>query len=183
MDPSCRFLRSPVNLAGETEDVIIVTCATEGAEAFGIRGKYSEVAALLAAASHERVTFVDLLRAYTNDVLGAITGGSEGARVTSKALQKIIREGCVKLAVEIVESGTGRIHAAVGEARITTGMAALLDRFEATSDNGVGANHGREPGSRQFKSSTVFSGVDVVFPARADLQKIVTVGDDRVADA
>jgi hypothetical protein len=182
MDPSCRFLRSPVNLAGETEEVIIVTCATEGAEAFGIRGKYAEVAALLAVASHERVTFVDLLRAYTNDVLAAITGGSEGARVTSKALQKIIRDGCVKLAVEIVESGTGRVHAAVGEARITTAMAALLDRFEATPDTGADANHCREIGSRQFKSSTVFSGVDVVFPARADLQKIAAVGDDRVAD-
>jgi hypothetical protein len=183
MDPSCRFLRSPVNLAGETEDVIIVTCATEGAEAFGIRGKYSEVAALLAAASHERVTFVDLLRVYTNDVLAAITGDSEGARITSKALQKIIREGCVKLAVEIVESGTGRVHAAVGEARITTGMAALLDRFEATPDNGADANRGCELGSRRFKGNTVFSGVDVVSPTRADLQKTIAVGDDRVTDA
>src|SRR5262245_2672813 len=126
MEPSCRFLRSPVNLAGETKDVIIVTCAKRGAKPVEIWGGYSEVAALLAAASHERVAFVDLLRAYTNDVLAAITSGSKGARVTIEALQKIFRDACVELAVRLVESGTFRVHAAVGEARITAAMATLL---------------------------------------------------------
>jgi hypothetical protein len=155
-DPSCRFLRSPVNLAGETKDVIIVTCAKKGAKAVEIRGEYSQVAALLAEASHERVTFVDLLRAYTNDVLAAITGGSKGASVTLEALQEIVRDACVELAVEIVERGTGSVHAAVGEARITAAMATLLDRGEATPDNSGPANHCRELGSRQFKSDSLF---------------------------
>jgi hypothetical protein len=156
MDPSCRFLRSPVSLAGETKDVIIVTCAKEGADqAVEIKGEYSEVAALLAAALHERVTFVDLLRAYTNDVLAAITVGSKGPRVTIEALQEIIRDACVELVVKIVEGGTGMVHAAVGEARITSAMAALLDRGEVTPGNsGANANHCRELGSRSFKSGT-----------------------------
>jgi hypothetical protein len=133
MDPSCRFLRSPANLAGETRDVIIVTCAKEGADqAVEIKGEYSEVAALLAAAMHERVTFLDLLRAYTNDVLAALTGGSKGPPVTIEALQEIIRKACIELVVKIVEGGTGMVHAAVGEARITSAMAALLDRGEVT---------------------------------------------------
>jgi hypothetical protein len=159
MDPSCRFLRSPVNLAGETKDVIIVTSAKEGADqAVEIKGEYSEVAALLAAALHERVTFVDLLQAYTNDVLAAITVGSKGPRVTIEALQEIIRDACVELVVKIVEGGTGMVHAAVSEARITPAMAALLDRGEATPDNGgANAHHCRELGSRQFKSGTVLS--------------------------
>src|SRR5262249_42791661 len=159
MDPSCRFLRSPVNLAGETKDVIIVTSAKEGADqAVEIKGEYSEVAALLVAALHERMTFVDLLRAYTNDVLAAITVGSKGPRVTIEALQEIIRDACVELVVKIVEGGTGMVHAAVTEARITPAMAALLDRGEATPDNGAAnAHHCRELGSRQFKSGTVLS--------------------------
>jgi hypothetical protein len=157
MDPSCRFLRSPVNLAGEAEDVIIVTCATKGAEPIEIRSRYSEVAALLVSASHERVTFVDLLRAYTNDVFAAITGGSEGARVTIETLQGIIRDACVKLAVEIVESGTGKIDAAVGEPRIAAAMAALLDRGESTlDDGGPDAGPRRELGRDSSRVATSF---------------------------
>src|SRR5262249_33487370 len=136
MDPSCRFLRSPVNLAGETEDVIIVTSGKEGAdEAIEIRGEYCEVAALLAAAMHERVTFMDLLRTYMNDVFAAITGGAKGPRVTIEALREIVRDACVEMAVGIVEGGMGRVHAAVGETRITAAMAALLDRGQATPHN------------------------------------------------
>jgi hypothetical protein len=158
MDPSCRFLRSPVNLTGGTKDVIIITCAKEGADqGVEIQGEYSEVAALLAVALHEQVSFVDLLRAYTDDVLAAITGGSGGALVI-EALQEIIRGACVKLAVEIVEGGTGSVHAAVGEARISAAMAALLDLGEATPDNSQpDANHCREPGSRQCEGSADFS--------------------------
>jgi len=44
---------------------------------------------------------------------------------------KIFRDACVKLAVRLVESGTFRVHAAVGEAPITAAMATLLDRGEA----------------------------------------------------
>jgi hypothetical protein len=157
MEPSCRFLRSPVNLAGETKDVIIVTCAKKGAEPVEICGGYSEVTALLAAASHERVTFVDLLRAYTNDVLATITSGAKGASVTSEGLQEIFRSACVELAIRLIESGTFRVHAAVGEARITAAMATLLDRSEAIPDNGGPADHCPELGSQQFNSGAIVS--------------------------
>lgn len=140
MDPSCRFLRSPVNLAGEAEEVIIVTCETECAEAVEIPGEYSEVTALLEAASRGRVTFADLLQAYTNDVVAANTGGSDGACVTAEVLQEI-RDACVELAVGIVEGGAGRVHATVGEARVTTAMAALLGPPPRPQEPGHDADH------------------------------------------
>jgi hypothetical protein len=152
MDPACRFLRSPVNLAGETQEVIIVTCAKDGAEPVEIRGEYPEVVAVLAAASHERVTFVDLLRAYRNDILAAITGGSEGARVTLETLPAI-RDACIELLVRIVESGTGKVYAAVGEARITEAMLALFDQAEATANGVPETNRCRELKARQLSSA------------------------------